>query len=38
MILKMRDRAQVIILLIQAPLFALLVGGVFHKLGGERQF
>ncbi|HEX4136386.1 MAG TPA: FHA domain-containing protein [Bryobacteraceae bacterium] len=30
LILKVRDQAQVIILLIQAPLFALLVGGVFH--------
>src|SRR5262249_1584061 len=31
-ILKVRDRAQGIILLVQAPLFAILVGGVFGKL------
>ena len=34
-ILKVRDRAQVIILLIQAPLFAVLVGGVFGRLKVE---
>ncbi len=32
LILKLRDRAQGIILLIQAPLFALLVGVVFGRL------
>ena len=35
MILKVRDQAQVVILLIQAPLFAILVGGVFRKLEGN---
>ena len=36
-ILKVRDRAQVIILLIQAPLFAVLVGGVFGRLDPVRM-
>jgi hypothetical protein len=33
-LLKLRDRAQLIILLIQAPLFALLVSAVFSKMSG----
>jgi hypothetical protein len=36
-ILKIRDRAQVIILLVQAPLFAILVGAVFGDLNKGKD-
>jgi hypothetical protein len=36
-ILKARDRIQALLLLIQAPLFALLVGGVFIHLRSEAS-
>jgi ABC transport system ATP-binding/permease protein len=37
-ILKVRDRMQVIILLIQAPLFAVLVGAVFGQVAMPASF